>query len=125
MSGSWQSYTDQFIASGLYSMAAIAGKDGTVWVTSGPVNTAQKEIAALITCLDAGQSTSPLFFSGLSFAPLYCDESLLSGSTGSQAIQVQPSQQVVVIGVTVKGHSSPDGINGVSGSVTYLQNSGY
>lgn len=123
---SWNAYTENLIAQGQTSGAAIVGfPDGGLWAASGTLALQGTEGAALATRLGNPRSGEKLICGGVKYMATNCTEDFLTGKSGQTGICVSKSGKAVIISIYGDGMNAGSCLNHNCNMAADLKDKGF
>jgi len=125
---SWDSYiSDQLIAAGTVSSAAIVGHDGTTWAASAGFAVSQSEVQDIMTAFSEPDKmrASGMYVNAEKYFFLGGSEEVLRGRKGEKGVHVAKTNQAVIIALyqePVKGGACAQTVEALG---DYLKGVGY
>eukprot|EP01123_Difflugia_compressa_P010733 TRINITY_DN3_c0_g1_i3.p1 TRINITY_DN3_c0_g1~~TRINITY_DN3_c0_g1_i3.p1 ORF type:complete len:127 (-),score=37.17 TRINITY_DN3_c0_g1_i3:130-510(-) len=125
---SWQSYVDtNLVGTGLVSVAAIVGHDGSVWASSNGFKVSADEAKKLLAGFaDPGPlRASGLFINGEKYLVLKADDRSIYGKKGTGGVVTVKTAQSILVGLYNEKIQPGQCANVVEKLADYLIETGY
>eukprot|EP01123_Difflugia_compressa_P010734 TRINITY_DN3_c0_g1_i4.p1 TRINITY_DN3_c0_g1~~TRINITY_DN3_c0_g1_i4.p1 ORF type:complete len:127 (-),score=35.88 TRINITY_DN3_c0_g1_i4:130-510(-) len=125
---SWQSYVDtNLVGTGLVSVAAIAGHDGSIWANTAGFNVTADEVKKLLAGFaDPGPlRASGLFINGEKYLVLKADDRSIYGKKGTGGVVTVKTAQSILVGLYNEKIQPGQCANVVEKLADYLIETGY